>query len=236
MEPKMTQFNIRNTLSNLSFYLTIICSICFNASPAFSQTDGFFAEKSSDISLPTGTIILQPETHFIRHPKIPSGYLQFGFGYTHSSWNSFSNELKNGSSTFRVAMFQKFNSWDLGISFGMISGMTPATNNENLNAVHFGADLLYVFKTFKQIETFLGAGLQFGSYRAWSVSTETPSEITFQKHGSGHLVGITPQAGLRFNASPFFSIDLVTQYTEFFQKPAKNIGGPSLLLALNFSR
>lgn len=174
---------------------------------------------------------------FITAARATEPRLGLGFAYVTSKWASLSNDLKNGSLNLHFEMTGDFSEgWEGGLLLDFLQGSSKDRIEENLNAFALFFQARRFFGT-GAITPFGGFGLGFGNYRAWSQSSETSNSISFNKHGSGFLVGLNPELGLRFIAGPRFHLDLRLAYLAFVNDSvAAKVGGWNTGITLGFTR
>lgn len=169
-------------------------------------------------------------------PHIGSARFNFGMGYVFSRWSQISSEFKNGSLAFQVGSSRQFSRHvEAGVNFLFLSGSDNSSNQENIYSLSVSFDArYYLFSGF--IKPYVGLGLGFGSFRAWSLRSETPTSVIYAKHAGGYLVGSTPSLGIRIRALPWMSVDLAANYVAYFTTPAYKAGGLGVFTILNFVR
>jgi len=171
----------------------------------------------------------KPEFH-------PKSRLSLGFGYVDSRWSKITDKLKDGSFYMSLGLAKEFfEGFELGISIQNTQGTADSSNQENVRAWLMSIDGRYFFSS-GHIRPYFGLGLGFGAYRVWNLNNETDTFITYNKHGSGTLVGAIPQVGFRFQLSDRFSADLNGGWAFYMNNPANKIGGWNAGVTLGFSR
>lgn len=162
--------------------------------------------------------------------------LGLGFSYVTSKWSSLGNDLKDGSLNLHFEMTGAFRDrWEGGFLLDFLQGSSKDRIEENLNAFAFFFQARRFFSEGTLLP-FAGFGLGFGSYRAWALSSESASSISFSKYGSGFMVGAQPELGLRLVAGPRFHVDLRLAYLAFANNTASKVGGWNTGLTLGFNR
>lgn len=162
--------------------------------------------------------------------------LHVGVGYVVSRWSSIDPALKNGSMALTIGGSREFGqSWEGGLGFTFLSGTDSGNNGDNVyaNALDLNARWFFWPGRFKP---FLGASLGFGSFRAWSLKSETNALVVYAKHAGGYMAGLTPTLGMRFNLSPALCLDLAMNYGIYYPSAAAKTQGFGIFATLGFAR
>lgn len=157
-------------------------------------------------------------------------HLMVGVGYVNSNWKKFSNNLKNGSLNYDIGFEREWMpAVEGGLHFSFMDAATNNAANENVREFHVAMHTRFLLMPGK-MRPFVGLGIGVGSYRIWSLNTETASTISYNKHSEGAILGVFPEVGMRFIISNQTFFDLCGGYAGFLDHPRSRIGGASLLL------
>jgi opacity protein-like surface antigen len=171
--------------------------------------------------------------------EAPALHPRFGmsFGYTHSRWSEISNKLNNGSFAFGIDFSaQYFKNLETGLALNFAQGYSSTDSEENVHAFHFALEGRYFFSE-NTLRPYAGLGVAFGNYRVWTLASETPTTISYDKHASGALLGFVPQVGLRLAFTPRFDVDLRLSYVAYVNgTTASKMGGFAAAVGFGFSR
>jgi hypothetical protein len=174
--------------------------------------------------------------HHGMHGWGPGTGFNIGMGYVDARWDKFSTALSRGAPYFEFEFNRMFGEHFMGlIGLHMHQSLNGSIESENVYAfdVRLGGRWMFLDSWVKP---FAGAALSFGGYRAWSVASDTPTQLVQTKHGSGALVGVSPELGVRFNLSPSFGVDLLVRYNSYIGAQAWRVGGLQGGLNLAFFR
>lgn len=173
------------------------------------------------------------EAFFLRR-----GYGRFnlGGGYVFSNWSGMSPELKNGSLAFFLGGSRQYSRRiEGGLSFMLLNGSDNSRNEENIYAITVNIDTRWFMLTGR-IKPYAGLSLGFGSFRAWSLRSETPTSVIYAKHAGGYLIGATPSLGVRIQTFPWLALDVATVYNAYFTSASRKAGGLGILTTLSLTR
>ncbi|MBS1984020.1 MAG: hypothetical protein JST16_07585 [Bdellovibrionales bacterium] len=158
--------------------------------------------------------------------------LTIGVGYVQSTWSKLDSSLKDGSQVFNVGIAKGLgSSVELALNFTLLNGSDRAGNSSTISRDTLSVDGRWYF-TQGTFRLFAGAGLGFGSYRAWSLANEDDNSVLYAKHGSGYLISFIPTVGFRFPIADNLGIDVAALANLDAPRAAAKSGGFGLLVSL----
>jgi|GEM_PF-2617078 len=163
--------------------------------------------------------------------------MNLAFGYVHSKWNDVAGALKDGSLEIRLSGSREFGNGfesELGVSALFLNSTSGGENSNGAFAIDIGGR--WMPWDDSTILPYAGMHASFGTYRIWSVLSESPNLVTYRKHSSGVLFGLVPALGLRLRGSDRLSLDVEANYRGYFDNPGHKVGGWGALVRMGFRR
>lgn len=171
------------------------------------------------------------ETERLGNPR-----LLLAAGYVRSNWKAIDSGFKNGSLDLKLGALRNYAWWlDAGLSLELLEGSDGSNSNSNIYAMLVNAEARQRFLSGR-LRPYLGASLGFGSFRAWSLVSETASQITLKKVDSGYLCGFTPAIGLGFDLARRFGLEIEARYPLFLGGQARHLRGPGVMATISIAR
>ena len=193
---------------------------------------------------PTPSPVEPRMEHVLREPPMyrharhwPERHLAFGLGYVNTKWDRLGPSIRNGSVTSSLWLGSAAgHNVEASLGLVMLQGADRGDHAENVGATLLGVQVKKLCENHGPARAFGSLGVMQGAYRAWAVSSESNSSVTFDKYSSGYLVGAVPEVGVRLDLLPGITTDVGLNYTAFVDNPQHHLGGwgVNALLGLHY--
>jgi opacity protein-like surface antigen len=162
-------------------------------------------------------------------------YMLVRGGYLASSWKKIDSELSGGTRLFGLGFYQRLHSkigYSGALEFAYPTQGSLVPEEVRMTGVRFEAD--YAHGLSEHVFALGSFGVNFTDYNIRKKIESSDTRETYQLFGDGQALGVDPGLGFRTFFTKDVFVDLKFNYRLYFSSPARNFGGPELLLSLLF--